>query len=137
MRGRFVRHLLLCSVLCMWGCSQGFMTRTLMQPTSLAVPDGWQDGSYTGVSDRVGDLPTPQLVRATVDVSQGRIVTIRIHQPPGWQAPQAPELLLRGLLDQQPAEVSTPALGGSEPDPLRRALDDALSRARDASPMSQ
>ena len=117
------------------GCAQSFLPQTIT--TSLPAPDGWHDGSYTGVSDRVGDLPTPQVVRATVDVSQGSIVTIRIHQPPGWRAPQEPEILLRRILEQPTTESATQPPVGNESDQLLRALDDAMSKARLSSPTTQ
>jgi len=120
-----------------YGCTQSALPQTVIKPTNLPVPDGWHDGSYTGVSDRVGDLPTPQLVRVAVDIFDGRIVTLRIHQPPGWQAPPRPELLLRRLLQQQTTELETPPPVSNESDQLLRALGDALSRARLASPTTQ
>lgn len=136
-----MRHLLkfLVLTLGLWacGCTQSFLPQTTTQTTSLPVSDGWHDGSYTGVSDRVGDLPTPQLVRATIDVSHGSIVTIRIHQPPGWSAPQGPELLLRRMLEQPTTELDTPPPVGNESDQLLRALDDAISKARLSSPTTQ
>ena len=119
------------------GCTQNALPQTMMQTTSLPTPDGWHDGSYTGVSDRVGDLPTPQVVRATVDVSHGSIVTVRIHQPSSWQAPQEPELLLRRLLEQPTTELGTPLPMGNEADQLMRALDDAMSKARLSSPTTE
>ncbi len=119
------------------GCAQSILPQTIIQTTSLPAPDGWHDGSYTGVSDRVGDLPTPQVVRATVDVSHGSIVTVRIHQPPGWRAPQEPELLLRRILEQPTTELAMPPPVGNESDQLWRALDDAMSKARLSSPTTQ
>ena len=95
---------------------------------------GWHDGAYTGTSDRVGEPPTPQLVRVTMDVSRGRIVTVRVHQPPGWKAPQEEELLLRQVLEQSPTGLEPPAAGSSEADQLLRALDDAITKARAFSP---
>ena len=127
---RLLKFLMLTLGLWAGGCTQSFFPQTITQTTSLPAPDGWQDGSYTGVSDRVGGLPTPQLVRVTVDVSHGSIVTIRIHQPPGWRAPEGPELLLRRLLEQPTTESDTPPPVGSESDQLLRALDDAISKAR-------
>jgi hypothetical protein len=117
----------------LWTCGCG--QSALPQTTSL--PDGWRDGSYTGVSDRLGDLPTPQLVCATVDGSHGSIVTIRIHQPPGWHIPQEPELLLRRMLEQPPTELAMPPPVGNESDQLLRALDDAMSKARLSFPTTQ
>jgi hypothetical protein len=98
MHAMWRRWLLLLGTLGLWcgGCSSGLIPHTITHTMMLPAPDGWHDGTYTGTSDLVGDLPTPQLVRVTVDISQGHIVTVRVHQPPGWNAPQGEEFLLRG-----------------------------------------
>jgi len=100
---------------------------------TLSTPESWHDGTYTGTSDP-GGLPTPQLVRVTMDVSRGRIVTVRVHQPPGWNAPQEEELILRRALEQPSTGLETPSLTGSETDQLLHALDEAITRARTFSP---
>jgi hypothetical protein len=74
------------------------------------------------------------LVRVTIDVSRGRIVTVRVHQPPGWSASQEEELLLRRVIEQSPNRLETLAPAGSEADQLLRALDDAITKARISSP---
>jgi hypothetical protein len=71
-----------------------------------------------------------------MDVSGGRILTVRVHQPPGWKAPQEEALLLR-VLDLSSTELATSAPAGSEADQLLRALDDAITKARSSSPMTQ
>jgi hypothetical protein len=96
---------------------------------ALSAPGDWHDGSYTGTSDR-GDLPTPQLMRVTMDIAGGRIVTVRVHQPPGWNAPPGEELLLRRVLEQSSTGLEPPAPAGSEAEQLLRALDDASTKAR-------
>jgi len=100
---------------------------------TLSAPEGWHDGTYTGTSD-LGGLPTPQLLRITMDVSRGHIVTVRVHQPPGWNAPREEELILRRALEQPSTGLETPSPAGSETDQLLRALDDAITRARTFSP---
>jgi hypothetical protein len=122
------------AVLWLVGCDSGLMPHIVTHPMQLSAPDGWHDGAYTGTSDRVGEPPTPQLVRVTMDVSRGRIVTVRVHQPPGWKAPQEEDLLLRQVLEQSPTGLEPPAAGSSEADQLRRALDDAITKARAFSP---
>ena len=129
------RWMLLLGTLGLWlgGCS-GLMPHTVTHTMTVSAPDGWHDGTYTGTSDLVGDLPTPQLVRVTIDVSRGRIVTVRVHQPPGWNAPQEEELLLRHTLEQSSSGQEPPLPAGSEADQLLRALDEAITRARTFSP---
>ncbi|HEY5869995.1 MAG TPA: hypothetical protein VI542_31250 [Candidatus Tectomicrobia bacterium] len=111
------------------GCSSGLLPHTVTYPMALSAPGDWQDGSYTGTSDR-GDLPTPQLIRVTMDIAGGRIVTVRVHQPPGWNAPPGEELLLRRVLEQSSTGLEPPAPAGSEAEQLLRALDDASTKAR-------
>jgi len=124
----------MCLSIGLGSCAQPLMPRVVT--TNMPVPDGWHDGSYTGVSDRSSDVPTPQLVRASVDISGGRVVTIRVYQAPGFGPPPAPELLLGRVLEQSTMEVDTAPVG-NESRQLMRALDDAISRARLSSPPSQ
>jgi hypothetical protein len=128
--------MLLLGTLGLWlgGCSSDLMPHIVTHTMTLSTPEGWHDGSYTGTSDLRGDPPTPQLVRVTMDVSRGRIVTVRVHQPPGWNAPQGEELLLRRALEQSPTGLEPPSPAGSETDQLLRALDDAITKARAFSP---
>jgi hypothetical protein len=130
------RWLLLLGIFGSWlgGCSSGLMPHVVTHPMTLSAPDDWHDGTYTGTSDRVGEPPTPQLVRVTMDVAGGRILTVRVHQPPGWQAPQEEALLLRRMLEQSSTEREASAPAGSEADQLLRALDDAITKARSSSP---
>ena len=112
------------------GCSSALVPRTVTYPMSLPAPGDWHDGSYTGTSDLRGEPPTPQLVRVTLDISQGRIVTVRVHQPPGWSLSEGEELLLRRTLEPFSAGPAPPSPTGSEAEQLLRALDDASIRAR-------
>jgi hypothetical protein len=112
------------------GCSGGLFPHTLTQTMTLPAPEGWHDGSYTGTSDRVGDLPTPQFVRVTIDVAQGQIVTVRVHQPPEWQAPPGLEELLPRILAQPTPVLEPPPPVGRAVDPLRQAIEDAGMKAR-------
>jgi uncharacterized protein with FMN-binding domain len=131
-------RMLLLGTLGLWlgGCSSGWLPHTVTHTMTLPAPDGWHDGMYTGTSDLGGELPTPQLVRVTVDVFQGRIITVRVHQPPGWHAPEGEELILRRALEQPSTALETPSPAGSAADQLVRALEDARSRARAYSPTS-
>jgi hypothetical protein len=136
MSPKWRRWLLLLDIFGLWlgGCSSGLMPHVVTHPMAISAPDGWHDGTYTGTSDRVGDPPTPRLVRVTIDVSRGRIVTVRVHQPPGWSASQEEELLLRRVIEQSPNRLETLGPAGSEADQLLRALDDAITKARTSSP---
>jgi hypothetical protein len=116
------------------GCSSGLLPYTVTYPMSLSAPGDWHDGSYTGTSDLRGEPPTPQLVRVTMDVSGGRVVTVRVHQPPGWNAPQGEEILLRRALEPSATGLEPPAPAGSAAAQLLRALDDAITRARTSDP---
>ena len=130
------RRMLLLGTCGLWlgGCSSGLLPHTVTYPMALSAPGGWHDGSYTGTSDLRGDPPTPQLVRVTMDVSRGRIVIVRVHQPSGWNAPQGEELLLRQGLEPSATGLEPPAPAGSEAEQLLRALDDAITRARAFAP---
>ena len=128
--------MLLVGIFALWtgGCSSGLMPHTVIHTMTLSAPESWHDGTYTGTSDLPGDPPTPQLVRVTMDISQGYIVTVRVHQPPGWKAPQEEGLILRRALEQSSTGLDLPPPVGNESDQLLRALDDAVTRARTFAP---
>ena len=117
------------------GCSSDLIPHVATHPMTLSTPEGWHDGTYTGTSD-TGDLPTPQLVRVTMDVSRGQVVSVRVHQPPGWNAPREEDLILRRALEQPSPGLETSSPAGSETDQLLHALDDAITRARTFTPAS-
>lgn len=66
-----------------------------LQMTSLPSTPLWDDGSYIGVYD----LPTPQLIRVAVDISSGRLVTIRVLRHPAWHVAEAQPGLLRLVVE--------------------------------------
>jgi len=82
----------------------------------------------------VHDVRTPPLIRVAVDISSGRIVTVRMLQHPGWRAPEEQEGLLRLVVESQTTEGHVPRGTGSEQDHLLRAIDDALSKAQSGNP---
>jgi uncharacterized protein with FMN-binding domain len=82
----------------------------------------------------VNDIPTPQVIRVAVDISSGRIVTIRVLQHPAWHTPEEQEGLLRLVVESQTTEGHVRRGTGSEQDHLLRAIDDALSKAQSVTP---
>ena len=107
------------------GCLRGVSLQTAALPSAPL----WDDGSYIGVHD-----VTPQLIRVAVDISSGRIVTVRVLQHPAWRAPEEQEGLLRLIVESQTTEGHVPRGTGSEQDHLLRAIDDALSKAQAVTP---
>lgn len=107
------------------GCLTGVSLRTAALPSAPL----WDNGSYIGVHD-----VTPQLIRVAVDISSGRIVTIRVLQHPAWRAPEEQEGLLRLIVESQTTEGHVPRGTGSEQDHLLRAIEDALTRAQAVTP---
>jgi uncharacterized protein with FMN-binding domain len=82
----------------------------------------------------VHDGFTPQVIRVAVDISGGRIGTIRVLQHPAWRAPEEQEKLLRLVVESQTTEGHVLRGTGGERDYLLRAIDDALSKARAVTP---
>jgi uncharacterized protein with FMN-binding domain len=80
------------------------------------------------------DVRPPQVIRVAVDISSGRIVTIRMLQHPAWRAPEEQEGLLRLVVESQTTEGHVLRGTGSEQDYLLRAIDDALTKARSVTP---
>ena len=108
------------------GCLKGVSLQTASLPSAPL----WDDGRYIGVQD----VPSPQLIRVAVDISRGRIVTIRVLQHPAWYATEEQEGLLRLVVESQTTEGHVPRGTGSERDRLLHAIDDALAKARSAPP---
>lgn len=119
------------------GCLRGVSLQTAALPSAGATASAqglqalprWDDGSYIGVHD-----VTPQLIRVAVNISSGRIVTVRVLQHPAWRAPEEQEGLLRLVVESQTTEGHVPRGTGSEQDHLLRAIDDALTRAQAVTP---
>ena len=97
-----------------------------LQTASLPGAPLWDDGSYIGVYD----VPTPQLIRVAVDISSGRIATIRVLQHPAWHVAETQAGLLRLVVESQTTAGHVPRGTGSEQDRLLHAIDDALAQAR-------
>jgi uncharacterized protein with FMN-binding domain len=108
----------------------GCRTGVSLQTASLPSAPLWDDGSYIGMHDGL----TPQLIRVAVDISSGRIATIRVLQHPTWRAPEEQKGLLRLVVESQTTEGHVPRGTGSEQDHLLRAIDDALTKARSVTP---
>jgi len=108
--------------------SGGCLAGGSLQMTSSAPL--WDDGSYIGVYD----LPTPQLIRVAVDISSGRIATIRVLQHPAWHIAEAQEGLLRLVVESQTTAGHAARGTGSEQDRLLHAIEDALARAQSVPP---
>jgi len=83
----------------------------------------------------VNDVSSPQLIRVAVNISKGRIVTVRVLQYPGGQASEEQEGLLRLVVESQTTEGHVPRGTGSEQDRLLQAIDDALAKAQSAPPL--
>ena len=112
------------------GGGGGCLTGVSLQTVSLPSAPLWDDGSYLGVHE----VPTPQVIRVAVDISRGRIVTIRVLQHPAWRTPEEQDGLLRLVVESQTTEGHVPRGTGSEQDRLLRAIDDALSKAQSGHP---
>ena len=108
------------------GCLTGVSLQTAFLPSAPL----WDDGSYVGVHD----VRTPQLIQVAVDISSGRIVTIRVLQHPAWRTPEEQEGLLRLVVESQTTEGHVLRGTGSAQDHLLRAIDDALSKAQSVTP---
>ncbi len=113
-----------------WG-SGGCLKEVAVQTASLPSTPLWDDGSYMGVND----VSSPQLIRVAVNISKGRIVTVRVLQYPGGQASEEQEGLLRLVVESQTTEGHVPRGTGSEQDRLLQAIDDALAKAQSAPPL--
>jgi uncharacterized protein with FMN-binding domain len=100
-----------------------------LQPAALPRVPLEDSGSYVGVQDGL----TPQAIRVAVDISGGRIGTIRVLQHPAWRAPEEQEELLRLVIESQTTEGLQRGTG-DERDYLLRAIDDALNKARAVTP---
>jgi len=114
-----LRLLLALLVLGGGGCLKGVSLQTVALPSAPL----WDDGSYIGVHD----VPTPQLIRVAVDISGGRIVTVRVLQHPAWRAAEEQEGLLRLVVESQTTAGHVPRGTGNESDRLLHAIDDALA----------
>lgn len=108
----------------------GCLTGVSLQTAALPSAPLWDDGSYIGVHHGL----TPQLIRVAVDISSGRIVTIRVLQHPAWRTPEEQEGLLRLVVESQTTEGHVPRGTGSEQDHLLRAINDALTKAQSVTP---
>ena len=88
----------------------------------------YRDGIYRGVNP----LPTPQFIVVDVSIEKSRIVAIHLRQHPSWSAPQEQDQLLQTVIDFQTTSTVEPRDEGSEQDHLLDAIEDALSKARQA-----
>jgi uncharacterized protein with FMN-binding domain len=74
------------------------------------------------------------MIRVVVDITNGRIVAIRVLQHPAWRAPEEQERLLRLVVESQTTAGYVLRGTQSEQDHLLRAIDDALTRAQSVTP---
>lgn len=120
---RVLVALLLCTAA---GCARDVSLQTSAAPSTPR----WEDGHYLGVND----VPTPQLIRVAVGITQGRIVTIQLLEHPAWSAPTEQDRLLRLVVASQTTAGHVPRGTGSEQEHLLQAIDNALSQARPGAP---